>query len=97
MENLLLTIETRMPEHDAHEDDQTIERPELSLPNVKILIVCQAAGLEGMQVMLFVENVSDAVDVDEAVIEQRRECREVICAGGLDPTPFQRPHDFKSR
>ena len=86
-----------MAEHHADQDHQPIERPELSLPDVEILVIREPVGLERMQIIPLVKAVPDAVDVDQLVVQQRRERSDVVCAGGFDTTPFQRSYSFESR
>ena len=60
-----------MAEHHADQDHQPIERPELSLPDVEILVIREPVGLERMQIIPLVKAVPDAVDVDQLVVQQR--------------------------
>jgi hypothetical protein len=53
-------------------------------------------GFEGVQILLLVEHVSDAVNVNEIVIQQLPERCDIIRAGGRAAATVQRPDGLES-
>lgn len=68
MKNLLLSIETSMAEHDPGEDDQSVDNSVFGFPDIKVPLVRQPFGSNGVKVALFVVYSSNAVDVDKAFV-----------------------------
>ena len=70
MEHLLFSIEARVTEHHARDDDHIVEHSNFRLAHVKVAVVRQGTRADASKIMFLVEDRARAVDVDARLAEQ---------------------------
>jgi len=69
MENLLFAIKPGMTKHYARENHDVVEGPALALLYVEVAVISEAVTADRVEILSFVVNIADAVDVDDLVVE----------------------------
>lgn len=71
MEDLLLSVETRVAKHDSREDDHILKHTNFRFADVEVAIIRKRMRPNGLKITLLGEDLARAIDVDELLVKQR--------------------------
>lgn len=95
MIDLLLTVETGVAEHHAHQNYQITVHSMVSLGELKVGRVSQLVSADSRRVRVSVVDFAATVDVDELLVKNFCHCIRIVIANRHDAKLLQITHSLK--